>query len=83
MRTRLSSHGDTTLSDQRSTTFTLAALARLGPFIIFFYLLVGASAFVGIMATVTESQPRTHLEIILLTAMGLLVPRQKSAGGNC
>ncbi len=40
---------------------------------IFFYLLVGASAFVGIMATVMESQPRTHLGIILLTAMGLLL----------
>ena len=40
---------------------------------IFFYLLVGASAFVGIMANVMESQPRTHLGIILLTAMGLLL----------
>jgi carbon starvation protein len=40
---------------------------------IFFYLLVGASAFVGIMAAVMESQPRTHLGIILLTAMGLLL----------
>jgi carbon starvation protein len=40
---------------------------------IFFYLLVGASAFVGIMANVMESQPRTHLGIILLTVMGLLL----------
>jgi len=40
---------------------------------IFFYLLVGASAFVGIMAGVMEAQPRTHLGIIMLTAMGLLL----------
>ncbi len=40
---------------------------------IFFYLLVGASGFVGIMAGVMESQPRTHLGIIFLTAMGLLL----------
>src|SRR5262245_50648961 len=31
MRTRLSSHGHTTLNDQRPTTFTLAALAPSGP----------------------------------------------------
>src|SRR5213594_5225221 len=40
---------------------------------IFFYLLLVAGAFVGIMANVMESQPRTHLGIILLTAMGLLL----------
>jgi carbon starvation protein len=40
---------------------------------IFFYLLIGASGFVSIMATVMESQPRTHLGIIVLTAMGLLL----------
>src|SRR5262245_26138741 len=40
---------------------------------IFFYLLVGASGFVSIMSSVMESQPRTHLGIIVLTAMGLLL----------
>src|SRR3989442_10814220 len=40
---------------------------------IFFYLLIGASGFVSIMATVMESQPRTHFGIIMLTAMGLLL----------
>jgi carbon starvation protein len=40
---------------------------------IFFYLLLVAGAFVGIMAAVLESQPRTHLGIILLVAMGLLL----------
>jgi carbon starvation protein len=40
---------------------------------IFFYLLLVAGAFVGIMATVMESQPRTHLGLILLVVMGLLL----------
>jgi carbon starvation protein len=40
---------------------------------IFFYLLIGASGFVSIMASVMESQPRTHFGIIMLTAMGLLL----------
>lgn len=40
---------------------------------IFFYLLLVAGAFVGIMASVLESQPRTHLGIILLVLMGLLL----------
>jgi len=40
---------------------------------IFFYLLVGSSGFVSIMASVMESQPRTHFGIIVLTAMGLLL----------
>jgi carbon starvation protein len=40
---------------------------------IFFYLLIGASGFVSIMSSVMESQPRTHLGIIMLTAMGLLL----------
>ncbi|MBI2986246.1 MAG: hypothetical protein HYY45_05705 [Deltaproteobacteria bacterium] len=40
---------------------------------IFFYLLLIAGAFVGIMASVLESQPRTHLGMILLVAMGLLL----------
>ncbi len=40
---------------------------------IFFYLLLVAGAFVGIMAAVLESQPRTHLGIIVLIAMGLLL----------
>ncbi len=40
---------------------------------IFFYLLLVAGAFVGIMAGVLQSQPRTHLGIILLVAMGLLL----------
>ncbi|MBI4589742.1 MAG: carbon starvation protein A [Candidatus Rokubacteria bacterium] len=40
---------------------------------IFFYLLLVAGAFVGIMATVLESQPRTQFGIILLVAMGLLL----------
>jgi carbon starvation protein len=40
---------------------------------IFFYLLLVAGAFVGIMATVLESQPRTQLGVIMLTAMGLLL----------
>jgi carbon starvation protein len=40
---------------------------------IFFYLLLVAGAFVGIMATVLEAQPRTQLGVIVLTAMGLLL----------
>ena len=40
---------------------------------IFFYLLLVAGAFVGIMAAVLESQPRTHVGIIALVAMGLLL----------
>jgi carbon starvation protein len=40
---------------------------------IFFYLLLVAGAFVGIMANVLESQPKTHLGIIALTVMGLLL----------
>lgn len=40
---------------------------------IFFYLLLIAGAFVGIMAQVMESQPRTHLGMILLVTMGLLL----------
>ena len=40
---------------------------------IFFYLLLVGGAFVGIMATVLEAQPRTHLGIIVLVAMGLLL----------
>jgi carbon starvation protein len=40
---------------------------------IFFYLLVGASAFVSLMATTMETQPRTPLGIIALTVMGLLL----------
>jgi carbon starvation protein len=40
---------------------------------IFFYLLLIAGAFVGIMATVLESQPKTHLGMILLVFMGLLL----------
>jgi carbon starvation protein len=40
---------------------------------IFFYLLLVAGAFVGIMATVLEAQPRTQLGVIVLTVMGLLL----------
>ncbi len=40
---------------------------------IFFYLLLLAGAFVGIMAQVMDSQPKTHLGIILLVVMGLLL----------
>jgi carbon starvation protein len=40
---------------------------------IFFYLLLVAGSFVGIMATVLESQPRTQLGVIVLTVMGLLL----------
>jgi carbon starvation protein len=40
---------------------------------IFFYLLLVAGAFVGIMATVLESQTRTQFGVIVLTAMGLLL----------
>lgn len=40
---------------------------------IFFYLLLIAGAFVGIMATVLDSQPKTHLGIILLVVMGSLL----------
>jgi carbon starvation protein len=40
---------------------------------IFFYLLLVAGAFVGIMASVMDSQPRTHFGIIVLVAMGLLL----------
>src|SRR6266849_2102022 len=37
---------------------------------IFFYLLVGASAFVSLTATTMETQPRVPLGIIALTVMG-------------
>jgi carbon starvation protein len=40
---------------------------------IFFYLLLVAGAFVGIVAQVLESQPRTQFGIIVLVAMGLLL----------
>jgi carbon starvation protein len=40
---------------------------------IFFYLLLVAGAFVGIMATVMDTQPRTHMGMILLVVMGLLL----------
>ncbi len=40
---------------------------------IFFYLLLIAGAFVGIMAGVMNGQPKTHLGIIVLVAMGLLL----------
>jgi carbon starvation protein len=40
---------------------------------IFFYLLLVAGAFVGIMAQVMDGQPKTHFGIILLVAMGLLL----------
>jgi carbon starvation protein len=40
---------------------------------IFFYLLLVAGAFVGIMASVMESQPRTHMGMILLVMMGVLL----------
>jgi carbon starvation protein len=40
---------------------------------IFFYLLLVAGAFVGIMAGVMQGQPRTHLGIVVLVAMGLLL----------
>jgi carbon starvation protein len=40
---------------------------------IFFYLLLVAGAFVGIMATVLEGQPKTQLGVIVLTVMGLLL----------
>jgi carbon starvation protein len=40
---------------------------------IFFYLLLIAGAFVGIMAQVMDSQPKTHLGMILLVVMGLLL----------
>jgi carbon starvation protein len=40
---------------------------------IFFYLLLVAGAFVGIMASVMDSQPRTHFGILVLVAMGLLL----------
>src|SRR5262245_15490432 len=40
---------------------------------IFFYLLLVAGAFVGIMATVLEGQPKTQLGVIVLTMMGLLL----------
>ena len=40
---------------------------------IFFYLLLVGGAFVGIMANVMETQPRTHLGMILLVLMGLLL----------
>src|SRR5213593_4428014 len=40
---------------------------------IFFYLLLVAGAFVGIMATVLESQPKVQLGVIVLTVMGLLL----------
>lgn len=38
-----------------------------------FYLLLVAGAFVGIMASVMEAQPQTHLGIFMLVAMGLLL----------
>jgi len=40
---------------------------------IFFYLLLVGGAFIGIMASVMETQPRTHLGMILLVMMGLLL----------
>ncbi len=40
---------------------------------VFFYLLLLAGAFVGIMAQVMDSQPKTHLGIILLVIMGLFL----------
>ncbi|HBA39428.1 MAG TPA: hypothetical protein DCZ05_06725, partial [Deltaproteobacteria bacterium] len=40
---------------------------------IFFYLLLLSGAFVGIMAQVMDSQPRTHLGMIMLVGMGLLL----------
>src|SRR6266516_4704868 len=40
---------------------------------IFFYLLLVAGAFVGIMATVMETQPRAYMGMILLITMGLLL----------
>ncbi len=40
---------------------------------IFFYLLLVAGAFVGIMATVMETQPRTYMGMILLVIIGLLL----------
>lgn len=40
---------------------------------IFFYLVLIAGAFVGIMAQVMDGQPKTPLGIILLVAMGLLL----------
>ncbi|MBI4527154.1 MAG: hypothetical protein HY695_25440 [Deltaproteobacteria bacterium] len=40
---------------------------------IFFYLLLIAGAFVGIMARTMDSRPSTHLGIIVLIAMGLLL----------
>ena len=40
---------------------------------IFFYLLLIAGAFVGIMAAVMNGQPKTHLGIIVLVAAGLLL----------
>ncbi len=40
---------------------------------IFFYLLLVAGAFVGIMATVLDAQPRTQFGVIMLVAMGLLL----------
>src|SRR5215510_8397 len=40
---------------------------------IFFYLMLVTGAFVSIMAQVMDSQPRTHLGIIMLVAMGLLL----------
>ena len=42
-------------------------------FFIFFYLLLLSGAFVGIMAQVMDSQPRTHLGMIMLVGMGLLL----------
>jgi len=40
---------------------------------IFFYLLLVTGAFVSIMAQVMDGQPRTHLGIVVLIAMGLLL----------
>src|SRR3989475_4441361 len=40
---------------------------------IFFYLVLVAGAFVGIMATVLESQPKVQLGVIGITVMGLLL----------
>lgn len=40
---------------------------------IFFYLLLIAGAFIGIMAQTMDAQPRTHLGMILLVVMGLLL----------
>ena len=49
---------------------------------IFFYLLLIAGAFVGIMAQTLDSQPKTHLGMILLVLMGLLLGQMLLEGGE-